>query len=261
MRRFFVIFLVTTLTPAFALAANCSSLTGASNIGYWSLNGNANDSSSNAYNLTNVGSVTFTSGGKPTGNESAVLNGTSQQFTCSISSCPNLNVTGAFSVAMWLNFSSGSITGFVRPMAEWSTSSGGEGFFVYYNYNSGSPQLGIETENNNGTQVSWTPSASTWYYVVITLSGTTMTFYANGSSLGTGSQNAPTSLSSGNFELSSALNGNYFGGNMDAAAMWSCTLTSTQVSTLYNSGNGYNPYAVVTTPSVPYNWIEQWWNI
>lgn len=96
-------------------------------------------------------------------------------------------------------------------------------------------------------------STSTWYFLVVTWDGTNLKMFLNGSeetttkSLDDANTNTNTSRS---FKLGSEVAGtNYWDGKLDEAGIWSAALSSTDITTLYNSGNGLqvNAFSVSET--------------
>ena len=105
----------------------------------------------------------------------------------------------------------------------------------------------IQFYTYTGTQVGGTfasISAATWYHVVITYDGSDMEMYINNSLDGTSFSQTGTIGETGTH---TSYIGNYvtssfttlsFDGLIDQVAIWNRALTSTEVSTLYNSSNG-----------------------
>jgi hypothetical protein len=77
-----------------------------------------------------------------------------------------------------------------------------------------------------------TTSTGSWHHIVVTRSGTTSTFYLNGSSIATGTDSqAYTSTA---FQMSFTTYP--FDGLMDEVALWDSALSATNVTAIYNSG-------------------------
>ena len=79
-------------------------------------------------------------------------------------------------------------------------------------------------------------SQDTWYHVVLVNNGGTFTLYLNGVSQGTGSTSSVSSSTS--ITIGSDGTGNYFSGLIDDFGIWSRSLSTTEISALYNSGTG-----------------------
>ena len=108
-------------------------------------------------------------------------------------------------------------------------------------------------------------SANTWQHVMVTLNGTSLTFYLNGSSDGSGTASTPPAQNLttyiGAWDNSGSPNG-YFNGEISNLAIWN-TDQSTNKDNIYNNGSPQTSYTVapqnwwklnadsVYTPSVP----------
>jgi len=103
--------------------------------------------------------------------------------------------------------------------------------------------------SNLASQPSWTPSTGTWYYVVCAfdVDTTNAVIYVNGSSIGTQTGGAAP-LDGGTFYCGTRSGGDagFMDGLLDECGLWNKTLTSDEVTSLYNSGNGL-AYPFTTT--------------
>lgn len=81
-------------------------------------------------------------------------------------------------------------------------------------------------------------SSGVWYHVVCTFNGTTMKIYLNGNEEGTDTFSGTRVAAGSETYLARRGNGDYFDGKIDEVGMWSRELTSSEVTELYNSGNG-----------------------
>ena len=108
----------------------------------------------------------------------------------------------------------------------------------------------------------FTASANTWYHVAIVHnnSGNTLVWYVNAVERNTNtSVNAQSA--SGNYYLGTNSNtdDHWFDGKMDEVAIWNDILTSSEISAIYNSGNGMG----VSSNSGNYNSasnLQGYWN-
>lgn len=101
---------------------------------------------------------------------------------------------------------------------------------------------------NGGTCTSGALSDNTWYHVVcvrdLADTGSEQRLYINGSSVDTAANTNTTATGDDNEEMQigryyfGTTGGGYFDGQIDEIGIWSRALTSTEVSDLYNSGNG-----------------------
>lgn len=234
------------MLPSVAFAANCSSLT--SNIISWyELDSNGNDSLS-TNNLTGVNSPTFTSsGGKPLGY--VTLNGSNQYLDNTTPS--GIPTSGDFSMGGWFYVTSSAFGADEILMGQDDTNR--SWFFtfspstpltasklLFYTGNGGVPN-----SNSLGTAV------DTWYHwiAVYHASSGNVDFYQNGALLNTGTGAGTLQNTTQTFRIGNdGTFGQFFPGRVDSVGMWSCALTASQVSTLYNSGSGIDyPF----TPAAP----------
>ena len=91
------------------------------------------------------------------------------------------------------------------------------------------------TNSNTSVTLNQSVSVNNWHHIVVTYDGTTLTLYRNGSSVGT-----PTT-STGNITNTSKTltigvrGGNYFGGNISQAQIYSRALTATEIQQNFNA--------------------------
>ncbi|NTW33242.1 MAG: LamG domain-containing protein [Bacteroidetes bacterium] len=82
-------------------------------------------------------------------------------------------------------------------------------------------------------------STGTWYHLVWVLNGASYALYINGSSVSTGSTSYPsTTTTTATTKLGYGTIGVSLSGLLDEVGIWSKALTSTEVTSLYNSGAG-----------------------
>lgn len=151
--------------------------------------------------------------------------------------------TGDFSVAFWMNTPDASAVKCI--MSNYSYVGTGRGWHIFQSANAI-----LFTFYNAGTQYQlYTGSVlsnNTWVFVVCTFSSTAgKKIYINGSlSISDAVTNTPnysTALSIiGAVDVEGVKYNNYYG-YLDAIPIYNRTLSSTDVTTLYNSGNGLQP--------------------
>ena len=95
-----------------------------------------------------------------------------------------------------------------------------------------------------------TVSTGTFYHVAVTYDGTTLRLYIDGSeeasdatSSGTLNTNSVTEYIG---RLDSSITAQDWDGKVDECGVWNRALGSSEVSDLYNSGNGFNPFTAAT---------------
>ena len=221
-------------------------------ISYWKLDessGNAADSvGSNT--LTNVGTATYGAGKI---NNGVDLEDSSVQYlTILDASQSGLDITGDFSVSMWIKLES-------QPATDASFSlidkrkvlTNGQYTVLYQNPNvAGKEIINVIWRDSSDNQTSFVNpddlglSTGTFYHIVVTATVATPTaaMYLNGASQTFNS--AGTSATSigdndGAFFLGAAIGGAVpFDGMIDEVGIWSRVLTSGEVTELYNAGAG-----------------------
>jgi hypothetical protein len=207
-------------------------------VAYWKLDessGNATDSvGSNTLTNTNV---TYTAGKI---NNGAVFNSTTDKFAPA-----SVPVTGnsAFTVSAWVYpTNTGSEQGFVFY---WGNISSKASTYLKYNL-SGGAKIGFGAFGADLTY-SVTLTTSTWYHLVYTYDQSNAILYINGSAVSTqglsglnvGTNTARVGISIDDDSSS------VWKGSLDEIGIWSRALSSTEVTSLYNSGNGIQyPFAV-----------------
>lgn len=212
--------------------------------GYWKLNqvntgDKAIDSTTNNNNLTNNNSVPFVAG--KVGNGADLEFASSQYFSITDAAQTGLDFSDALTFAGWVKYE--SIDAADSPFIFKREAAGNQRAYDFY---SSTTVLGFDSYTDGstvgcGVSVSWSPSTATWYHVAVTKSGTSIKFYVDGAQQGTtqtGSNGTIYNASSA-FEFGAFLAGAaYFDGIMDEWGAWSRELSSTEISELYNSGNG-----------------------
>lgn len=110
------------------------------------------------------------------------------------------------------------------------------GYLRFYIYKDPGPLIDVRTNTT-----SWT--SGTWYHAVVTVNSSGVAkIYINGTddtaSGGTSQTSGLQFASYFNIGNSDYYNANYFNGSIDEVGIWSKALSTTEISDLYNSGNG-----------------------
>jgi len=144
-------------------------------VGWWTFDGNANDSSGNGINGTNSG-ATLTTGQDGTANSAYQFNGTSSSIALPYSSI--LNITDSYSLSAWIKLDAFNGT------AGWNDIiSGGAGdWSIGINSTSaGDGQLMLTKVNTGDGPPATTPVArQVWKHVLVTALGSTVRYYVDG---------------------------------------------------------------------------------
>lgn len=203
--------------------------------------------------LTSVNVVGYAAGKQ--GNAADMEDGSNQSLKIVDADQSGLDLTGSFSINLWIkpeSFSSDT-----PLVGKWQHATNNQ-YMVYYD----ATTLYLITDNScsgftyANVGKSHGMSTGNWYMVTVTYtSGTnTVEFWVNGSSLGTATGQTPSNCGA-DFYLGDR-HGNgvpQFDGLMDEVGIWSKVLSSTEIADLYNSGNGI-PYQaaagsnIATTP-------------
>lgn len=209
-------------------------------LGYWkcneaSWNGTTNevvDSSGNSKHGVASGNATTTTGGIL--GRCGTFDGTGDWVTCSQLA---LAGTNQISVQAWFKAAAGVFDSIK------SITSTGEIYVVQGGYPSaGNGRFAI----NNGTTWYEAPIYNSarlddgnWHHMIGTYNGATIRLYVDGTEVGTGNARTGNLRTDGPTHIAADASDNIpFPGLVDEVAIWDRVLSPTEVSTLYNSGNG-----------------------
>lgn len=236
---------------------NHSTLT-TSLVSYWDLE----EASGTRYDLhgtnhlTDNNTVGYSASGK-IGNSSDFIPANSESL--SRSSISELNYKGTINCSISFWFKTDSVSILESPISHAQDISNAN-FEVYIN--SGSLNVSI---GNQGAALTYGTSVSTgtWYHVVLTLSSSnTYELFINGSSVDTGSGATwgtftPVFRIGGTYSTASR----FFDGIVDEVGIWSKVLSSSEITDLYNSGNGlpyYDPTDVKNDSTLSTSLVSYW---
>ena len=159
----------------------------------------------------------------------------------------SLDLTGDFSISMWVNYD--RVINSQILMSNFTIDSGSNtrGWFI----ESTATQLRFRGFNNVGADAftitaSHTPSINTWIHYVFVHKNFANKMYANGSLIGSYNDvsNRDVAYLTPNYPMigankyNSTTSQEFFKGKIDAVSVWSKELSATEVTSLYNSGNG-----------------------
>lgn len=230
-------------TPQVALASITDNL-----VSYWKLDessGNASDSVGSK-TLTNINTVTYSAG--KINNGANFVTASSQYFTFT-----PIGLSGTtFSISGWFNLGTNQngviyqegISGSGNPYVEIARGGATGADWVLVARNSSAVGLADQ----------WTADVTrnVWHHFVWTMTTTQSNLYLDGNT---------TPIRTTNFTANSftpdvgrigdekrTSEGGYFGGSLDEIGVWTRVLSSSEITTLYNSGNG-SQYPFGTTPT------------
>jgi len=230
---------------------------------YWKMDessGNPVDATGNGYTLTNNNTVSFGTGALNNTSDAGSSN-SSKNFSIAGSGGTTLgmsNSLGNFSVNWWVNINTLPASNTAGFFWKYAVASGatntGQIDCQYYN-NAGTPQIYI-SRNCNGTLdqstgYNKTLTVGTWFMYTLTYDGATLRLYENGNSTpvltkastttGTGGSYANRFTIFSSFD-STPTDNTFLSAKTDEIGVWNQTLSTTDISTLYNSGTPY-PYS------------------
>lgn len=228
-------------------------------IGYWKLDESSGDAASevNSYTLTNVNTTTFGTG---IINNAGSFNGTNQYFNRDSAGSNFAFGSGTFSISCWIKTSDQS--GAIAANGNVGANGNSNWQFTIGKPGDGSPNTG---KIGFGTSAALLESDGTyndnaWHHLVLVREGTgtnQLILYVDGSSVKTSTDNNDHSASTvkfriGYYETTNTGTDRFFAGLIDEVGIWKGkALTSTEVATLYNSGDGLSyPFSsgVTITP-------------
>lgn len=217
-------------------------------ISWWELNetsGTRSDSHG-TNNLTDTNTVTYNTGKKSNCAEFTSAN--SEYLSISDASQSGLEPTGDMSWSFWVYFK--TVPGAGSGASILGKGDGNQKYQILYSGNGEGLRLLFYPSSGTykGVDHAWTPSATTWYHVVVTFNATASTnnfqiFINNSKTQRTGS-GAPCGSISGNsnpFYLGvhvESPTAYFLNGYLDEVGMWNKVLSDAEVTSLYNSGNG-----------------------
>lgn len=236
-KAIYIIMLVCLINVAFAytLTTNITS--------YWSYDDNADDDSGNNNNASSINANKVNS--------------------CKLRGCYNMSGSGnihyddsidwvlgnSFTISLWVNIYdvSGAYVNYLM-----SQGTGDNTNRFYYFWQMGAPGSvaftnWVASATNVNIGYSTTPSANTWYHLVLRANGTHYDVYRDNTRIGSTADSDGIPNHAGNLTIGSETDSaNYLKGLIDEVAIWNRSLNLSEISELYNSGDGYNPYYAPT---------------
>ena len=186
-----------------------------------------------------------------TGNEWQFPNGVLQDYVMDFDGSSYINIgesilpSGNFTISAWVKPDSFPIP-YATIFSSYENSASGR--LLFRIKNDGKLELSLDSVTlTSNTSL----SANTWQHVMVTLNGTSLTFYLNGSSDGSGTASTPPAQNLttyiGAWDNSGSPNG-YFNGEISNLAIWN-TDQSANIADIYNNGSPQTSYTVS-----PQNW-------
>jgi len=203
----------------------------ASLVSYWRLNepsGTTATDSKGANPGTYTGGVTLNQAGAVTGGKSVLLDGTTGFIT--VPDAASLRITGDLTLEAWVHPT--DYANFAGLISKRTDSAHFDPFASYLNQTTGV----VEFQDGATAQPSTAaPAAGVWSHIAMTVSGTTLTHYLNGSVNGTGTATTPATDSLRRLTIGaadSAINtaANFFKGLLAEAAVYNAALSGTAIA-------------------------------
>lgn len=211
-------------------------------VSYWKLDGNSTDAVG-----SNSGTDTSISYGNSFGiiNNGGSFNGTSSKIEKTSASGLGLG-TGAFSISLWMNLQgAGSASSNGKLLA---MDNAGSTPRIFIDATTGTNGIQAQFyDGTNGANAQFTPTTATWYHIVFLRDASSHAkLYINGSLQSTDSATFGTPASCNistitEIKLGSSYGGTvgFYNGYMDEVGIWSRELTTGEITSLYNSGAGF----------------------
>jgi uncharacterized repeat protein (TIGR02543 family) len=223
-------------------------------VGYWKLDGSAADATG-----VNNGSLVGTPPSATGKIGTAYTFAPSPNYYISIANSTSLNIqTNTITLSAWVKPTSNGVQMIVSKISGVGTHN-----YPYFQYNLQLNQestlyprffLSIGGTAYFAASSSVSMNLNQWYHIAGTYDGTTMRLYLNGSQIATTAVTGNiTSYSTPVYIAANGAIGEKFIGTIDEVGIWNRTLTASEVSQLYNSGNGltypFETYTLTTTVS------------
>ena len=196
------------------------------------------DSSGGALTLTNNNGVTFVAGKV---NNAAHFTDTSTQFLSHVDATGYQPGTGDWSISAWFNLTSGKTSNCLLEYGKVAATHAA-------GYNLRTSNTNILGTISDGTNLAFKINTATindgaWHFVIVTFArGGNMSMYIDNAAAQTASIAAVTGSVNDNSAVGLTIgkddSGDYWDNLIDEVGMWNRVLTSTEISTLWNSGNG-----------------------
>jgi hypothetical protein len=223
-------------------------------ISYWKLNeqsGTRYDETASNNDLTDNNTVGYGTG--KIGNAADFESTNSESLSIDDAAQTGLDLTGDFTFSLWVNFESHNYFGLISKYA----SAGDKRAYnletvitagAIYRLN-----LAISSDGVTPVEkyVAFAPNLATWYHIAVVYdaSAGTADFYINGTAQ-TQQTGLPTSIYNNDqkFNIGSHNGGQYMDGLIDEVGIWNRTLSSSEITSLYNGGSGFAyPFSTTTT--------------
>jgi hypothetical protein len=227
-------------------------------VAYWKLNetsGTRADQTANGNTLQDNNTVLYGTGKIDNAADFEATN--TEYLSIAHGSQTGLELTNNdMSFSFWVNLETAVSASAVTIFSK-NTGGAGNGYYCQHYTNAGSDKVWFTWENGSSDQAAAVMAlgTGTWHHIVVTVdvsaSGAGILFYLDGSAVtpvNVSGSNTTTSAGTRNFTMGGAASAGSFDGLIDEFGVWDRVLTSGEVTTLYNSGNGLT-YPEVSGPA------------
>lgn len=202
---------------------------------YYNLD-DVNDGSSNAYNLTNLNSVTFSSAKRGNGANFSSSNSDKLLYVEN-----NLGIDGgAITIAMWVKLLAEISSGEWYFICQYSGSSSDTSYRIYYKIDGSTRTIifGRTRVNVAGDIITYNVALGTsnWHFIALTYDNTNMRGYLDNSLVagptsmsGNGQNLTENTFSIGGYYLNSSTKGGYTSAIIDEVCIWNTCLSPTEL--------------------------------
>ena len=209
-------------------------------VGYWKMDessGTRNDQTANANHLTDHNTVGSATG--KLGNCATFVSASTQYLTHADASAFQMG-TGSFSVALWVKTT--SFPAAKSSLFEYGASDTSTGFSLKLNFSRNILLEAFDASHFIATTPATDVGTGAWRFIVAVFDRTgNMAIYIDN----TADQTASLSTLTGSVNNTNGLGiggrydaGNLFDGSIDEVGLWNLALTTTNITTLWNSGSG-----------------------
>lgn len=216
-------------------------------VAYYQMNGNGLDSSGNGLNLSLVGNPSFGAG---LYGQALSLNNDQAQYATRPGDDPAFDFgSGNFAIQVWVNFN--QFGGREQTLIEKFSGDGGPGWTLT---TPGGDSIQFYTSGLPSLQAPVSIAAGTWNQMIVDRDGSTLSIYLDGSLLASEDVGGSSIIPSSNPLLigrRDAQDGRDFAvdGRLDEIAIWDRSLTTSEIASLWNGGNGMIIATGVPEPS------------
>ena len=155
-----------------------------------------------------------------------------------------IQTTGNFTISAWIKFTAHTSTSNIQSILGTTYTSSQKGFYLFYDNRSSNKTLRVSLPWGSTASINVNNGITdnNWHHLVVTgASGGNITLYKDGSQIGTASAPSTTSTSGlfsmkiGTVIISGAAT-NSLNGKVDEVSMFNSTLSSSDITSIYNSG-------------------------